>query len=51
MTSKEMFNLLERLDDKQIQNMLQMCVRYLVLNRKLKLKEIIKDIKKINKLI
>ena len=51
MSSKDMFNLLERLDDKQIQTMLQMCIRYLVLNRKLKLKEIIKDIKKINKMI
>jgi hypothetical protein len=51
MTSKDMFNLLERQDNEQILIMVQMCVRYLVLNRKLKLKEIIKDIKKINKLI
>ena len=51
MTSKDMFNLLERQSDTQILGMVQMCVRYLVLNRKLKLKEIIKDIKKVNKLI
>ena len=45
MNSKEIWNLLESLETKDIQVLLTMSVRYLEYNRNINFKKIIKDIK------
>lgn len=49
MTSKELYDLLENMKDNEIETMAFMSVRYLVKKRNKNLKELLQNIKNLNK--
>lgn len=48
MNSKEMWNMLENMETKDIRILVDMCIRYLEMDRNVNFKDIIKDINTIH---
>lgn len=51
MNSLEIYNMLEKMDDKHIQILINVSIKYLEKNRNIKYKEIMKDIKNLHKIM